>query len=198
MDPALVWDNDTARWYLYGVVSNGTIWRATFDADGTFNNDWTQAGGSSSSPIIAASGGRFQNFNASNGGAVPTVSVELTGTVANIKSIEIYCPSNGFVVVTATGQIEHHRSSTSGEVWSRFYLTDTSGGTATAWNTTSIANGAGDTNFPFAISKWFSCSQGSHTYYLTGEEGGGGAATATTTVYNATIVAQFFPYSYAD
>ncbi len=197
MDPALVWDNDTAKYYLYGVVSNGTIWRATFDPDGTFNNDWVSAGGSSSSPIIGASGGRFDNI-VSNLSSDMTPIILNDTTITNIKSIGIYCPSAGYVVILGTGSVKHVRSSATGGSWSRVYLSTTSGGTQVAWNVTDVPSGTpiGDSSFPFGISRWFSVTEGSHTFYMTGEEGGGAAATTVTEVFNPNLTAFFFAYSY--
>ncbi len=195
MDPTLIWDQSTAKYYLYGIVSSGQVWRSTFNADGTFNDDWVWSGGASSSPIIAAAGGRWNNFNASG---QTSEAITLSGTsVTNVKSIHLYAPGFGFFLCTASGDVEHYRASTSGYTFANLYLTATSGGTATTHQASELPPGspAGYTHFPYAFQRWFTASAaGDHTYYLTAEAG---LATGSIIQVNDTMVScQYFPYSY--
>ena len=195
--PTLVWDEDLSRYYLYGVDAGGNIWRSSFDRLGTHDNNWVATGGASPSPLGGAGGGIVNTFNSRL--TLDMTPVELSGTVANINNISAYAPVGGFFQVTATGCIQHSRSSSSGTVWSRIYLTTTSGGTQVAWSVTDLPDGTpiGPTSFPFGTTRWFSVSAGTTTtFYLTGSEGGSATATTTTNVYNACISAEFFPYSY--
>jgi hypothetical protein len=62
VQPTLTWDPAIQKYILIGIGANLTsIWRSTFDADGTWNNDWaligTGATGSPSPVAVAAGGG---------------------------------------------------------------------------------------------------------------------------------------------
>jgi hypothetical protein len=63
VQPTLTWDPVINKYILMGIGNNQTsIWRSTFDADGTFNNNWTQITGVSPSPVAVA-GGAFKGFS---------------------------------------------------------------------------------------------------------------------------------------
>jgi YVTN family beta-propeller protein len=61
VQPTLTWDPVLGKYILIGIGSNKTsIWRGTFEADGTWNNDWTDitgTSGGSPSPVAVAAGG---------------------------------------------------------------------------------------------------------------------------------------------
>jgi len=58
VQPTLTWDPSIQKYILIGIGNNQTsIWRSTFDADGTWNNDWTKITGASPSPVAVAGGG---------------------------------------------------------------------------------------------------------------------------------------------
>jgi hypothetical protein len=72
VQPTLTWDPSIQKYILIGIGNNKTsIWRSTFEADGTWNNDWTLITGASPSPVAVAAG----NF-----GYVTTVLVGPMGT----------------------------------------------------------------------------------------------------------------------
>ena len=195
--PTLVWDDDTARYYLYGVDAGGNIWRSSFSRDGTHDNVWVVTGGASPSPLAGAGGGIINTFNARY--TLDMTSIPLSSTISNITDVTAYAPVGGWFDVTATGTIEHYRTSSTGNVFARVYLTTTSGGTQVAWSFTDLPDGTptGWTSFPFGTTRWFSVAAGtSTTFYLTGEEGGSAEATTTTGVLNACINAEFFPHAY--
>ena len=56
--PTLAWDPVVSKYILMGVgLNQATIWRCTFNTDGSWNNDWKKLTGSSSSPVGVAGGG---------------------------------------------------------------------------------------------------------------------------------------------
>jgi len=53
--PTLTWDPTINKYILMGIGNNGmSIWRGTFNADGSWNSDWTQIAGGSPSPVALA------------------------------------------------------------------------------------------------------------------------------------------------
>ena len=58
VQPTLTWDPALGKYILIGIGNNQTsIYRGTFEADGTWNNDWTLVTGTSPSPVAVAAGG---------------------------------------------------------------------------------------------------------------------------------------------
>jgi len=57
VQPTLTWDPALDQYILMGIGNDQTsIWRSTFNADGTWNNDWTKITGDSPSPVAVAAG----------------------------------------------------------------------------------------------------------------------------------------------
>jgi hypothetical protein len=57
VQPTLLWDPSIQKYILIGIGNNQTsIYKATFNADGHWNNDWTLLDGASPSPVAAAAG----------------------------------------------------------------------------------------------------------------------------------------------
>jgi hypothetical protein len=54
--PSVTWDESIKRYVLIGIAVGGSIWRSTFDAYGTFQDDWVTIPGNASSPVGSASG----------------------------------------------------------------------------------------------------------------------------------------------
>ena len=72
VQPTLTWDPSIQKYILMGIGNNQTsIWRSTFDADGTWNNDWTKITGASPSPVAVAGGG----FNSSTPQSITNLTV---------------------------------------------------------------------------------------------------------------------------
>ena len=62
VQPTLTWDPALNRYILISIGNNQTsIWRSTFNADGTWNNDWTKITGTSPSPVAVSSGSYLGN-----------------------------------------------------------------------------------------------------------------------------------------
>jgi hypothetical protein len=65
VQPTLTWDAGMQKYILIGIGNDKTsIWRGTFEADGTWNDDWTLIAGTSPSPVAVAAGkvkGYFRN-----------------------------------------------------------------------------------------------------------------------------------------
>jgi len=58
VQPTLTWDPSIQKYILMGIGNDqASIWRSTFNADGTWNNDWTKITGASPSPVAVAGGG---------------------------------------------------------------------------------------------------------------------------------------------
>jgi hypothetical protein len=56
VQPTLTWDPALGKYILIGIGNDKTsIWRGTFEADGTWNNDWALIRGAS--PVAVAAGG---------------------------------------------------------------------------------------------------------------------------------------------
>jgi hypothetical protein len=63
VQPTLTWDPSIQKYILIGIGNNLTsIWRSTFEADGTWNNDWTLITGAPPSPVGVVAGG-FNTLN---------------------------------------------------------------------------------------------------------------------------------------
>jgi hypothetical protein len=63
VQPTLTWDSSINKYILIGIGNDKTsIWRGTFESDGTWNNDWMKITGASPSPVAVAGGG-FNTFN---------------------------------------------------------------------------------------------------------------------------------------
>jgi len=195
--PTVYWDENIQRYVLWGRAADNTIWRSTFDRLGVFYNDWVQITGLTASPPGAAGGGISQNTWFVNPSGV---DIELTSTIANLKSDYVVCPWDGAVLATSSGTIEHYRTSATGAIYARIYLAEASGGTATTWTFTDLPSGTptGYTSFPYSITRSFSCPAGGGDkyVYVTGEEGGSGATTTTTWVQWPGLFLQYIPYSY--
>jgi hypothetical protein len=61
--PTLTWDPTIQKYLCTGIGNNGSnVWRTTFNADGTWNNDWVLIGtGATGSPSpVASAGGGFR------------------------------------------------------------------------------------------------------------------------------------------
>lgn len=54
--PTVTWDETAQEWVIVGTASNNTIWMATFNKQGNFNNDWQWIPGSTPSPAGASGG----------------------------------------------------------------------------------------------------------------------------------------------
>jgi hypothetical protein len=62
VQPTLTWDPSIQKYILIGIGNDKTsIWRSTFEADGTWNDDWELIPGASPSPVAVA-GGRLKGY----------------------------------------------------------------------------------------------------------------------------------------
>jgi hypothetical protein len=52
--PTVTWDESIQRYVVWGRASDNSIWRATFNSEGNFMNDWVRIPGLTPSPIAAA------------------------------------------------------------------------------------------------------------------------------------------------
>lgn len=194
--PTVLWDENNQRFVLWGIGLDNQVWRSTFNRTGTFQNDWSvPMPGIAASPPGAAGGGIA--LNTWHKGTATATAV--TSAVTNVVSDYIVCPWDGEVIATASGVIEHDRSSATGTVFARVYLSSTSGGTSSVWAYTDLPPGTtGITSMPFSITDVFTCpADGGQKYvYMTAQEGGGAAATTTTNVRFPALTLQFVPYSY--
>jgi hypothetical protein len=192
--PTVYWDEDIAQYVIWGRASDSSIWRATFDRAGAFNNNWASIPGSTPSPIGGAGGGIVNTFG---GSGQSHASVTLSTTTSNVESLTgVEAPFSGYFLCTATAQALIGRSSTSGTSWARFYIVDSSGTAGNTWTVAGVPSGTptGNTYMPMAFQRWFSTTAGTHNFYLTADTGGDG--THTITVWDAMLSCQFHPYAY--
>jgi hypothetical protein len=49
--PTVTWDEAKQEWVVVGIAPDNTIWMATFDKQGNFNDNWSQLPGASPSPL---------------------------------------------------------------------------------------------------------------------------------------------------
>ncbi len=192
--PTLYWDENIQRYVLWGRASDSSIWRSTFNRFGTFNNDWVSIPGFTPSPVAGAGGGVTNNFSASG---VNSSAVTLATTATDISSYNNWSPWDGFQLCTGSGWIILARASgdSGSYVFSRIYLTQTSGGTSTTFQGVQTPPGTpvGDTAFPFSFQRWFFTSGGSlDNCYMTADKSSAGTAA----IYHAMVSIQYFPYSY--
>jgi hypothetical protein len=52
--PTVTWDETAQEWVIVGTASNNSIWTATFNKNGSFNNDWQAIPGATPSPSGAS------------------------------------------------------------------------------------------------------------------------------------------------
>jgi parallel beta-helix repeat protein len=88
--PTVTWDETAQEWVVVGTAPDNTIWIATFDNQGNFNNNWTQLPGATPSPLgLAASTPRGvtrtvtcpgQSLQAEIDAANPGDVINVTGT----------------------------------------------------------------------------------------------------------------------
>ncbi|NWG04286.1 MAG: tail fiber domain-containing protein [Syntrophaceae bacterium] len=52
--PTVTWDEGAQEWVIVGTASDNTIWMATFNKNGSFNNDWQSLPGLTPSPAGAS------------------------------------------------------------------------------------------------------------------------------------------------
>lgn len=94
--PTLTWDPAINKYILMGIGNNGSdIWRSTFNADGTWNNDWTKLTGGSPSPVAVSGGGFLGGLGVYDGSGLflgylaPPSTGTLAGNVHNIYNPDI-------------------------------------------------------------------------------------------------------------
>jgi hypothetical protein len=98
--PSITWDESINRYVLIGVASGGSIWRSTFDVDGSFQDDWVTIPGNAASPVGSASGDFFES-HVWYSSTVNTTTIGTSCTNYNGGSVTIDAPSSGIVMVEA-------------------------------------------------------------------------------------------------
>ncbi len=125
--------------------------------------------------------------------ATPVTLVSLTGTLANILSLTVTPPANGYIVVTAEGNAEVDGTTVASQ--DEIFLTNVSAGSDDINYRAYI--GVSDaptyTLFPFSITRVFTASAGvPQTFYMTGYESVG-STTHNSYVRNPRMMAIFIP-----
>jgi hypothetical protein len=95
--PTVTWDETAQEWVIMGTASNNSIWMATFNKSGSFNNDWQAVPGSTPSPAGIAGGPVVprtitvtcpgQSLQAAVNAAQPGAVINVTGTCSESVTI---------------------------------------------------------------------------------------------------------------
>jgi len=163
--PTVYWDEEIKRYIIWGRASDSSIWRASFNQLGSFNNDWASVPGSTPSPVAGAGGILSYTFS--------VIGTDLTGIVVNttateITSRSIACPYNGMIEATATGTVDLDRSSTTNYSYVNIGLnTSATMPLVQPWVQVPPGTPVGVTSFHFSVSRLFGCTGGTTiTVYL--------------------------------
>lgn len=191
--PTVLWDEDIQSFVLWGVASDGSVWRSTFTRLGVFNNNWAQVPGTAASPLGGSGGGIMNNFWADNGFNTNT-TISSTGSV--IRSAFAYAPVGGFFLVRATGEISVYHGNTTSSAYTCVQIRSTNTFNYSDDNACSgqPAGPIGYYQDVFAIERWFNATGGTEpTFYVLGD---GPSSPHSSYAWNTTASVQFFPYSY--
>jgi len=103
---------------------------------------------------------------------------------ANVASITVTAPVEGFVILTGSGVfVNNITNSASSSAW----LTTTSQGIDPARHTYTSASG----NVPFSLTRVFPASAGEHTFYMTGRGSTGSSANGASLIDRASLTGIF-------
>ena len=169
--PSITWDESIKRYVLVGVASGGSIWRSTFDAYGTFQDDWVNLPGVVASPLGSAGGDIFESqvwySSTTNTTYIGTGCTNYSG-----GSVTIDAPSSGVIVVEADVMVSiDHTNGTqdSAIITIGENTTDCSGSAANVAAAYIQANyPTGSSYHSVHLSKTFTVSAGTKTFYLNG------------------------------
>jgi hypothetical protein len=173
-DPTVYYEPYAQRWILIVVGADNSIWRSTFDKDGSYNNDWVRLAGNT--PGTVAGAGKVWVPNAEAIFATDTLT--LTGTTSNVLSRSWTADETGFVLVRAWGQIHvYHVNGTTTSV--PYSLGSTSGGTdlMTGHVYISSTQETGYHCLPITIQRWIGVSANAtvNAYFTASFSGAGNA-----------------------
>jgi len=127
--PTVLWDELMYKYVIWGRATDGSIWRATFDYVGTFNDDWVSIPGSTPSQI-GAIGSTFKypyvEFAKSSNIGVSNISTDC-GNMTNLTQVSTNPPAPGYALYASTDGIY---APTTVNKWVRVCLSTSSGGGA--------------------------------------------------------------------
>jgi len=112
--PTLNWDPAIQKYILTGIgIDGSSIWRSTFNADGTWNDDWTRITGASPSPVAVAGAGfsaGAKSMGLTASGSANLMSVDLgmsvnEGAGAQIRYTIVATNGDGANFAMETGTI---------------------------------------------------------------------------------------------
>jgi len=187
--PAVTWDEKAQEWVVIGAASDNTIWTATFDKNGNFNNDWQVVPGLTPSP--AGISGSFYTLGSLGcaSGQIPKwtgsawacaaddigSTVTPSSTVANLDGTS----SAGSSATYSRGDHKHGIGAGSIGNAARGYISSVSGGSANIaggdWSSVS----GGDANTASGIQASVSGGSSNIAGGAFSSVGGGGGNTAS-------------------
>ncbi len=205
--PAVVWDHDTYRYYLYGTGMLGAVYRRALNMICQPIGGWEKMmpDGFSASPIGAAAGNLYDTFNA----VAKTSRIDLRYWTKNLLALKVVVPDDGFVLCRAFGTInfrDHVGECHGADLFeASIRITRVSQG----WDTQPVRaylhglpckkpGGTGmSVSFPFGIERWFTENgRIDRTYYLTGTGSSYTPPGSDSEVEAPSMTCEFKPYSF--
>lgn len=187
LQPTVYWDEDIQNFVVWGVDTTNHVWRATFDRFGTFANNWVTIPAATPSPVAAAGGGIVNTFSAINGG---NLQVTTTSGGVVIKSLSPTAPFAGFYLVRTTGEVSNGAGAQNCIQLSNTNTYSGADDNSCSFNKTAIDY----MQDIFTVERWFNASPGTNNFYALAKLTQGTAGVSY--VWNTTLSAQYFPYSY--
>jgi hypothetical protein len=166
--PTLSWDENLRKYVLIGVSTVGTIWRSTFNADGSHNDDWVQLAGSTPSPVAVA--GSVLKVSEIHGGVYGSKDINVNPvlttclTYTNLQDWTFTVERAGYLLVNASGVYWP----TTANNYVRVCIDDASGGTTCdSWSYILESPIVGSAAYkPFAIQIYYPVNPGTKHIYL--------------------------------
>jgi hypothetical protein len=129
----IVWDEVLKKYVAWGRAANGSIWKATFSASGSFDNNWVQVPGSTNyTPISVASSTLLRPIlNGNTTGSIDANTIATCESYTNLSGpFGFTAPRNGFAYVTSSGI---YAPGTANE-YVRVCIGDSTGGICDSWD----------------------------------------------------------------
>jgi hypothetical protein len=193
--PSVTWDESIKRYVLVGVAAGGSIWRSTFDAYGTFQDDWVNIPGVVASPLGSASGDLFESqvwySSTSDTTYIGTTCTNYSGGIVTVDA-----PLSGVVVVEADVIVSLSHTNGTQDL-ARIFIGEFDSDCSSphdnnAWINISASEANLSTYHSVHLTRSFTVAAGSKTFYLNGLMAMG--QNATDAFFYANMKAVYYPY----